>query len=53
MNRPTIPAWLGLVCGVSAMVQADESATTLRVNSRAVLVDVIVSDSSGKPVTGI
>jgi VWFA-related protein len=53
MNRPIIAALLGLVCAVSAMGQADESATTLRVNSRAVLVDVIVSDSSGKPVTGL
>ena len=35
------------------MGQTDESALTLRLNSRAVLVDVIVSDSSGKPVTGL
>ncbi len=53
MNRPIVAMFLSLACAVPAMGQADESATTLRVNSRAVLVDVIVTDSSGKPVTGL
>ena len=53
MNRPIVAMFLSLACAVPAMGQADDSATTLRVNSRAVLVDVIVSDSSGKPVTGL
>jgi VWFA-related protein len=43
----------GLVCTVPVLGQADESATTFRLNSRAVLVDVIVSDSSGRPVSGL
>jgi VWFA-related protein len=51
MNRPIVAILLGLACAVPVMAQADESATTLRLTSRAVLVDVIVSDSSGKPVT--
>ena len=53
MNRPIVAMFLALACAVPVMGQADESATTLRVNTRAVLVDVIVSDSSGKPVTGL
>jgi VWFA-related protein len=53
MNRPIVAMFLALACAVPGMGQSDESATTLRVNSRAVLVDVIVSDSSGKPVTGL
>jgi VWFA-related protein len=53
MNRPIVAMFLSLACAIPAMGQADESATTLRVNSRAVLVDVIVTDSSGKPVTGL
>jgi VWFA-related protein len=53
MNRPIVAMFLALACAVPGMGQADESATTLRVNTRAVLVDVIVSDSSGKPVTGL
>ncbi len=53
MNRPFVAMFLSLACAVPMMGQADDSATTLRVNSRAVLVDVIVSDSSGKPVTGL
>jgi VWFA-related protein len=53
MNRPIVAVLLGLVCAVPVMGQVDESATTLRVNSKAVLVDVTVSDSSGKPVTGL
>ncbi len=53
MKRPIVAMFLSLACAVPVMGQADDSATTLRVNSRAVLVDVIVSDSSGKPVTGL
>jgi VWFA-related protein len=32
---------------------ANTSMTTLQINSRAVLVDVLVTDRSGKPVTGL
>jgi len=53
MNRPIVAMFLSLVCALPAMGQADESATTLHVSSRAVLLDVIVTDSSGKPVTGL
>ncbi|MGA8742556.1 MAG: VWA domain-containing protein [Terracidiphilus sp.] len=53
MKRPIVAMFLSLACVVPVMGQADDSAATLRVNSRAVLVDVIVSDSSGKPVTGL
>ncbi len=53
MNRPIAAMLLSFVCAVPGMGQSDESATTLRVNSKAVLVDVIVSDSSGKPITGL
>jgi VWFA-related protein len=53
VNRPIVAVFLSLLCAVPGMGQADESATTLRVNSRAVLVDVIVTDSSGKPVGGL
>src|SRR5215469_1153062 len=53
MNRPIVAMILGLACAVPVIGQTDDAATTLRVNSRAVLVDVIVSDSSGKPATGL
>src|SRR5579862_6280110 len=53
MNHPIVAVFLGLMCAGPGMGQTKESATTLRVNSRAVLVDVMVSDSSGKPVTGL
>jgi VWFA-related protein len=53
VNRPIVAVFFSLLCAVPGMGQADESATTLRVNSRAVLVDVIVTDSSGKPVGGL
>jgi len=53
MKRPIVAMFLSLVCTVPVMGQTDDSATTLRLSSRAVLVDVIVSDSSGKPVTGL
>ena len=33
--------------------EADANVPTLQVNARAVVVDVIVTDSSGKPVTGL
>jgi VWFA-related protein len=45
------------VLASSAIVFAQDSTpdpeTTLRINSRAVLVDVIVTDHDGKPVTGL
>jgi VWFA-related protein len=53
MNRPIVAMLLSLAWAVPVMGQADESATTLRLTSRGVLVDVIVNDSSGKPVTGL
>ena len=37
----------------TAAPNANTSMSTLRINSRAVLVDVIVTDRSGKPVTGL
>jgi VWFA-related protein len=37
----------------TAAPDANTSTSTLRINSRAVLVDVIVTDRSGKPVTGL
>jgi VWFA-related protein len=37
----------------SSAPEAGGSETTLRITSRAVLVDVIVTDKSGKPVTGL
>lgn len=44
-------------CLVTVCLPAQEnptgSDTTLRINSRAVLVDVIVTDKSGNPVTGL
>jgi len=39
--------------GQTAAPDANTSTSTLRINSRAVLVDVIVTDRSGKPVTGL
>ena len=51
MNRPIVALFLVLMCSIPSLGQ-DES-TTLRVNSRAVVVDVVVTDSSGKPVTGL
>ena len=32
---------------------ADAASSTLRINSRSVLVDVVVTDKSGRPVTGL
>jgi VWFA-related protein len=47
---------IGLVVPLPAQTAAPDTNTptsTLRINSRAVLVDVIVTDRSGKPVTGL
>ena len=49
-------ALIGLAVPLSAQNAAPQPNTpisTLRTNSRAVLVDVIATDSSGKPVTGL
>ncbi len=46
-------AALGFGYGQSITPQAADSQTTLRVNSRAVLVDVVVTDRHGRPVTGL
>lgn len=53
MTRSPAVAFLALVCAVPVIGQENQPATTLSVTSRAVLVDVIVTDSSGKPVTGL
>ena len=37
----------------TATPEADTPSSTLRINSRAVLVDVIVTDKKGNPVTGL
>ncbi len=37
----------------TATPDASTSMSTLQINSRAVLVDVIVTDRSGKPITGL
>jgi VWFA-related protein len=37
----------------TAAPEANASSSTLRINSRSVLVDVVVTDKSGKPVTGL
>jgi VWFA-related protein len=37
----------------TAMPDATTPSPTLRINSRSVLVDVVVTDKSGKPVTGL
>jgi VWFA-related protein len=47
---------IGLATPLVAQTAAPDmktSAPTLRINSRAVLVDVIVTDRNGKPVTGL
>lgn len=47
---------MGLAAPLVAQTPAQDAATptsTLQINSRAVLVDVIVTDKSGKPVTGL
>src|SRR5580692_3473310 len=49
-------ALIALAAPLSAQTPAPDANTpssTLRINSRAVLVDVIVTDRSGKPVTGL
>jgi len=49
-------ALIGLAVPLQAQTVGQDANTPLsklRVNSRAVLVDVIVTDSSGKPVTGL
>jgi len=51
-----IAALLCLILPLPAQTTAPDTNTpssTLRVNSRAVLVDVVVTDKSGKPVTGL
>jgi VWFA-related protein len=50
MTRSMIAAFLLSACTLPVIAQANDPDTTLRLTSRAVLVDVIVTDSSGKPV---
>lgn len=44
-----------LLCstGLQAQNSPDQSSSTLRVNSRAVLVDVVVTDNNGAPIKGL
>lgn len=61
MNRSSIAMVLVTVCAFAgSLSQASQSresgpdaGSTLRITSRAVLVDVIVTDRSGRPVTGL
>lgn len=53
MIRSLVAALLSLVCAVPVLGQENDPETSLRFTSRAVLVDVVVTDSSGKPVTGL
>ncbi|UWZ85590.1 VWA domain-containing protein [Occallatibacter riparius] len=49
----TLAFGLALVAPAFAQEAPADSGTTLRLNSRAVLVDVIVTDREGKPVHGL
>lgn len=58
----TFPVLIVVLCGLFAPISQlpaagqnapAESQPTLRVNSRAVLVDVVVTDRNGRPVTGL
>ncbi len=53
MTRSMIAAFLLSAFALPAIAQTNDPDTTLRLTSRAVLVDVIVTDSSGKPVKGL
>ncbi len=56
MNRATLSlvlAAVSLSLPLAAQDAAPDSEATLRVSSRAVLVDVLVTDRSGQPVTGL
>ena len=59
MKRLTIgTAAMAAVCATALMAQSNDTAssvpeTTLKVDSRAVLVDVIVTDKNGNPVKGL
>jgi VWFA-related protein len=50
---PLLAFSLGLAVPAISQNAPEESGTTLRLNSRAVLVDVIVTDRDGKPVKGL
>ena len=59
MNRSLFAFAVAVVLACGSLYSQDgaqdaiDSQTTIRVNSRAVLVDVIVTDQHGKPVTGL
>ena len=53
MSRSIAAAFLLSACSLPVLAQASDQAPTLRLTSRAVLVDVIVTDSSGNPVKGL
>jgi VWFA-related protein len=50
---PLIAAILACTAPLLAQDNVPDTGTTLRINSRAVLVDVVVTDRSGNPVTGL
>ena len=54
MKRLVVSAAAFFLAGsATSFAQDSTSEATLRVNSRAVLVDVIVTDRNGKPVQGL
>jgi VWFA-related protein len=53
LHRLIVATLLGLVCAIQATAQGNEPPPVLRRTSRAVLVDVIVTDHDGKPATGL
>ena len=53
MNRRLIGTILGIFCAAPLIGQGPQPVSKLRVTSRAVLVDVIVTDRAGKAVTGL
>ena len=50
---PLIAAILACTIPLMAQERSSDPETTLRINSRAVLVDVVVTDRNGNPVTGL
>src|SRR6266567_4812441 len=56
MKRLALPVFAVILASAATMFAQDNAPdpeTTLRINSRAVLVDVIVTDHNGNPVTGL
>ena len=56
MKRSALPVFALILAGAAPFFAQDSTPdpeTTLRINSRAVLVDVVVTDRNGNPVTGL